>query len=248
MSTAPPITPIATQSWLSVHAARIERVVIVSLVLLVTTYGLGRYFDARVAATEARATQAEQTLAAEKATDAENAIRASTALSQYEAELAADHTLIASLAATAAARQAQVTQQIKADSTLKLPDLANRLKTLGNAPEGSVTTTGTSVDFTPSGALAVTQTLEQIPALQDDLKDTQAALTSSQGALAQAGQAIDAQTTQIAGLKLTIAGEEAQCKAQVAVVKAQLKSSRWRYFKFGFITGFLTGAYVGHAL
>jgi|SRR5271154_5778687 len=239
MSTTP-VTPVVTPSWLSTHAARIERVVLLSLVLLGAGWGYSKYLSHAESTATARATAAEQALAAEKSQDAENAIATAQTLAQWQAMVQADHTLVASLAAAAAQRQQVLTKQVTTDVTLPLPDLANRLKTLGNAPDGTVTVTAdNSVKLTQNGAVAVTQTLEQVPVLQADLKDETALATALQAEEVQATAAVADQTKQIAGLNLTISGEETKCQAQVAQVQAQLKHSRWHWFLAGLVTGFV---------
>jgi hypothetical protein len=233
----PIAAPTVTQTWLQKH----ERIIIVALILAVGTFGLSRYFDATAAKAEARATAAEQALVLQKATDAQNAATVASVLAQYQAMVQADHTLIASLAAAAAQRQAAVVQQQHTDATLPAADLANRLKTLGNAPEGSISVSGDTLNLLRPGAVAIVQALETIPALQADLKDTQVALGSSQAALAQAGTVITAQTTEITGLKKEIADQAAADKAEIAAVKAAGRKNSMKWFLRGVVVGYIGG-------
>jgi hypothetical protein len=153
----------------------------------------------------------------------------------------------ASLASSLAQRQASLVVAQKTDTTLALPDLANRLKTIGNAPDGSVSASGGQILLTQPGAVAVTQTLETIPTLQADLKDTTATLQTSEAARTQANTVIADQGTQITGLNLAITDQEKACTLQIKAVKAEARKSKLAWFKRGFITGFISGIFVGHA-
>lgn len=239
-----PVTPTAVaQTWLQRH----ERLLIVAMVLLAGAWGFSRYADLSASKAEARATVAEQALTAQKATDAQNQATTAQVLAQYQAMVSAQSTQIASLAAAAAQRQTAVVAQQKTDATLPVADLANRLKTLGNAPDGSVSTEGDSVKITQSGAVAVAQTLETLPALRDDLRDETELAGAAQAAQKQGEVVIKDQTTQITGLNLTLVDADKQCKAQIADVKAQARKSKIKFFKLGFVAGFVSGLWAGHS-
>jgi len=246
MATAPatPVTLTAeAKTWLQKH----ERIVIVFLVLLAGAWGFSRYADLAAARTEARATAAEQALTSQKAVDAQNASQTAQVLAQYQAMVQAQSTQIASLAAAAAQRQTVLKQNQATDATLGLPALAGRLQTLGNVPDGQVSTEGNSVKITQSGTVAVVQTLETLPALQADLRD-QITLTGAAQAAQKQGEVVIAdQTKQIAGLNLTLVDADKQCKAQIAGVKAQGRKNSIKWFRRGFILGFVGGLFAGHA-
>lgn len=239
----PTITPILTQSWLQRH----ERLIIVALVLLAGTWSLNRYFDAAAVKADTRASVAEQALNVQKTIDAQNAAQTAQVESQYQAMVSALSAQNSLLAAAAASRQAAVVKNQATDATLALPALADRLKTLGNAPEGTVSVTNGQVALTQPGAVAVTQTLETIPALQADLKDAQTVNGNYEKTIAAADAYTTAQATEIDGLKTTLTAADKTCKAQIADVKAQARKSKWHWFKLGFVTGFVGGLYAGHA-
>ncbi len=241
--TTPAVTPAISQSWLMRH----ERLLIVAMVLLAGSWGFSRYTDARATSAEAKASAAEQALVLQKATDAKNEATLAQVLSQYQAISQADHALISSLAATVAQRQAGVAQNQTTDATLALPLLGNRLSELGNVPNGQVSVDSSHVILTQTGAVAVTQTLETIPALKADLKDTQTALSTSEGAKAKADQVIASQTDVITGLKTVAVDQDKACKAEVTAAQAEGKKNSVKWFKRGFIVGFLAGLWTGHA-
>lgn len=238
------VTPVAmAESWLKHH----ERLIIVLMVLLAGTWGFSRYADLRVVQTEARAITAEQALKSQKETNAQNAATTASVLAQYQAMVTTLSAQNASLAAAAAQRQVVLKQNQATDSTLALPALAKRLETLGNVPDGQVSTAGDSVKITQSGTVAVVQMLETIPVLQADLKDQTALAVAAQAAQRQGDTVIADQAKQITGLNLTIKDEETQRKAQVAEVKAQARKGKIKFFKLGFVTGFISGLCAGHA-
>lgn len=232
-----------TKTWLQAH----ERLLIVFMVLLAGAWGFSKYADLSAARSDARATAAEQALTAQKTVDAQNAATTASVLAQYQTMVSALSAQNSSLAAAVASRQASVVAQQKTDSTLPLVDLANRLKTLGNAPDASVLVNGNYVEFTQPGAVAVAQTLETIPALQADLRDETALAGATQAAQKQGEVVIADQAKQITGLNLTLVDADKQCKAQVAQVKAQARKSKIKAFKMGVLVGFLGGLFAGHS-
>lgn len=239
-----PVTPTAVaQTWLQRH----ERLLIVAMVLLAGAWGFSRYADLSASKAEARATVAEQALTAQKATDAQNASETASVLAQYQAIVQSLQAQNASLAGIAAQRQTAVAAQQQVDSTLPVAELANRLKTLGNAPDGSVAAEGDSVKLTQLGSVAVVQTLETLPVLRADLKDQTFLTSATQDALNKANVVIVDQKKQVDGLNLTLVDADKQCKAQIADVKAQARKSKIKWFKIGFVSGFVTGLWAGHS-
>ena len=251
MSTTPAVpvvAPVATpalvvQSWLQKH----ERIVIVALVLLVGGWGLGKYLDIAASRSEARATAAEQALVDQKAQNAQYAAQVAQVEQQYVAMVQALAAQNAALAQAVAQRQASQTANQTHDAVLPLPDLANRLKTIGNAPEGSVSVLGDKIELSQPGAVAVTQTLETIPTLQGDLRDTQAALGATQTTLTQAGTVVADKDKQITGLNLQITDQEKSCTTRIASVTAESRKKQMSWFKRGLILGFLGGLFAGHS-
>jgi len=257
MSTAPvtPVpkttttTPVPTQGWAWLKAHEI--LVAFVLLLAVGVWGYGRFLDASCSKAEARANTAEQALVAQKAQDAQNAAQILTLTQQYQQLTATLALQNRQLAAALVQRQAVVAHNQASDAAMDLPALANRLKTLGNAPDGTVTASGTQVLLTQPGAVAVTQTLETIPALQGDLTDTKNVLGATQAAKAQADTLIAAQGTQITGLNLAAADQDKACKSEVAAVKSDSRKKQMSWFRRGFfvgvVTGFVGGVFSGHA-
>lgn len=246
MATTPvaPATLVAeTKTWIQKH----ERILIVLMVLLAGAWGFSKFADLSASKAEARATVAEQALAAQKVSDAQNAATVAQVTQQYAVIVQSLQAQNASLAAAVASRQTALVAQQKTDATLPLTDLSNRLKTLGNAPDGTVLSDGNYVKITQPGAVAVVQTLETLPVLQSDLKDEMALAGAAQAAQKQGEVVIEAQGKEITGLNLTLVDADKQCKAQIAEVKATARKGKIKWFKIGFVTGFVSGLWAGHA-
>jgi uroporphyrin-III C-methyltransferase len=232
------------QSWLQRH----ERIIIVALVLLAGSWGYSRYADNAASKAEARATIAEQTLATQKAQDAQNQAQIVQLTQQYQQLTQVLATQNASLAASIASRQTVQAAQVATDAHLAPSALATRLATLANTPVEEVSVTPTGLALTEQAAVTVTETLEAIPVLQADLKDTQATLQTSEATVAKANDLIAEQTKQIAALNTTLSDTVKADAAELKAVKAEARKSKAKWFKIGSIVGFITGMYVGHAI
>ena len=246
-TTSTSVTPAATivsttESWLKSH----ERIVCLFLILLVAGYGLNRYFDYSAAKADARAVAAEQVAADAKANAAALASQSAVQAQQYQALVTALATQNASLAQSIASRQAALPVQQATDARLPLTDLATRLQTMGNAPVGSVSVIGDKIDLTQLGAVAVTQTLEQVPILSGNLADEIKIAQNKQQELEKSDLLAAGLDAQIVGLNTQLSDQTKACTAQVAAVKADGKKNSAKWFKRGFIVGFVSGLW-GHA-
>lgn len=228
-------------SWLKVH----ERIVIVFLVLLASAWGFSRFADYSAAKAEVRATTAEQTLAAQKEQNAQTASQITQLNLQYQQLTQILSEQNAKLVASVAARRTAQDTQVSVDAHLAPTDLSTRLQTLGNAlPEEVAVSSAGNLELKLSGAVKITQTLEQISPLQANLRDTSATLQTFQKVQSEASALITTQTQQITNLNTTLVDQTKQCKAQVSEIKAQARKSKLRWFG----AGFLAGLFVGHGI
>ena len=226
-----------TQSWLRTH----ERLLALALVLLVGYFGLNHILDSRATAAEARASVAEQTLITQKAQDAQLATTVAQVTQQYQQLIVNLGVQNSALATSLAARQRAQATQIATDAHLPLNALATRLQSLGQAPLESVTVSQDKIELAQAGAVAVTQTLELLPVAQADLKDTQATLGATQGALTQANVVIADQVKQITGLNTALVLADNKDKADVAALKAEGRKNSAKWFFRGTVIGFIAG-------
>ena len=136
-----------------------------------------------------------------------------------------------------------LTKQQKTDASLPPTDLANRWTALVPNAKPMVTPTGLVVDI-PS-AVATVQQLEIIPVQQEEITNEQALVANGNAlAVAQTKQVTDL-TAQVTGLNLQLVDNTKVCNAQIAVVKADARRNKRRYFIAGFVAGIATRIF-GH--
>ena len=228
-------TPGLIRTFLLDH----ERLLIVIILACAMVWGYGKYADIR--ANEANKTLQAQVLI----TNAAQA--ASTA---QAAQAAADAVALKALNDKITAQNAQLAQanitlanalanQKKTDATLPLPQLAARWDALVPDANPVATPTG-QVQVSAAGAVATVQALEEGPALKTELANETSKETNDQIIIGSQTKNIFDLNTQITGLKTLDTDHQAQCVDQIKVVKAEAKKSKLRWFKIGFVAGFVT--------
>ena len=232
----------AVSSYVKTH----ERLILTLIAAVLIWHGIGKYESIRAAhdsvvlqqaklATDAQLKSNAAVLAQQQADDATRAVLQS----KIEAQNVQLATANAQLASSLVSRQ-------HVDLELPLPDLAVRWNQLVPAATPTATPGGLGID--QRGAVATVVALEQIPALQSELTNETQLKANDDQLLTAANIGISDRDKQIGGLNLLIADKDKQCTAQINVVKAEAAKSKRRWFKLGFVIGFLTGAYAGHAL
>ena len=232
------------ESWLKKH----ERIVLVSLVLFFGSLGLHHFLFNQASAATLRATVAEQALAAQKATNVQEAAQTASVEAQYLQMVQTLTDQNKALAGAVAARQTVLVAQQAKDSALPLPELANRLQVVGNIAPSDISVVPGGVQLTQPGVLAAVNTLETVPVLQSNLNDEKQIATNLTDELAKGNALILAQGTQITGLNVTLADQTKACKAEVAAAKKRGRLQSFRWFMRGFFLGVASGLYAGHAL
>lgn len=129
--------------------------------------------------------------------------------------------------------QAVVVQQ-KQDEALPLPQLGDRWATLLTLPTTDFIASPTGITANDEAAHKTVDQLESIAALQADLKDSQAQTVNDD-------KLIVALQSQVAGLQKQIVDEENARKLEVVALKADARKGKMKWFKVGFITGFVAG-------
>ena len=131
-----------------------------------------------------------------------------------------------------------LTKQQKTDATLPPTDLVARWNSL--VPQAAVSVTPNGVTLPNAGAVATVQQLEIIPAQQQEITNEQTLVANGNAlAVSQAKQVADL-TVQVTGLKLQSVDDAKVCQAQIAVVKADARTSKRRWFIAGFVAGIAT--------
>jgi hypothetical protein len=131
-----------------------------------------------------------------------------------------------------------LTKQQKVDATLPPTDLAARWNTL--VPNAGVSVSNGQAVIPMTGAVATVQQLEIIPAQQEEITNDQTLIANGNAlAVAQTKQVNDL-TAEVTGLKLQSVDDAKVCQAQIAVVKADARKSKRRWFIAGFVAGIAT--------
>ena len=180
-----------------------------------------------------------QVVASQQA-DKNQALAAQAALqaAQYQALAAKVDAENAVLVQANATLSAALVKQQKTDATLPPTELVARLNTL--VPQADATVTPTGVALPEAGAVATVQQLEQVPVLTQQLSDETQIASDTAGLLAAANENRATLTDEISGLKLEAVDSAKVCTAQIAVIKAEARKSKRRWFVAGFVAGIAT--------
>lgn len=131
-----------------------------------------------------------------------------------------------------------LTRQQKTDATLPPTDLVARWNAL--VPQAAASVTPNGITLPNAGAVATVQQLEIIPVQQEEITNEQTLVANGNAlAVVQAKQVTDL-TDQVTGLKLQSVDDARVCQAQIAVVKAEARKSKRRWFIAGFVAGIAT--------
>jgi hypothetical protein len=168
------------------------------------------------------------------------------ALAAQVAQQAADYKALADKvnAQNAALEQANVNlanalvQRQKTDASLPPTELVARMNAL--VPAAGATVTPTGVSLPQAGAVAVTQELEKVPSLAARLDNEVAEVTADQKLIDAGVVQVRTLNEQVTGLKLKAVDDAKVCQAQVAVVKAEARKAKRKWFVIGWVTGFLS--------
>ena len=245
MSTSPnPVSPqtsllgMIEPSWLHKYAAFIkvhEKLLIVAGCLVAGFYFYSKgidYLDRRDAR---QATAAQQVVNADVVTNQQLVGQLAQLRAQVAIDTAQQIAKIKVAQAAAAAHQA-------IDQNLPLPDLASRWAYLANLQPGDITPTADNkLLLTDAGARATVKQLENLPALTETIVQTDAELAGC-------NQVSGKKDEVIAGLNKQIADTAAARKVDAKAAKAAQRKSWLNGFKWGFVGGFVSGVFVGHAI
>lgn len=235
-----PVT--ATETWLQKH----ERLVIVLIVLIAGLWATRWTLDYKAKKADQQYATAAQQLADQRQKDAAIEGQVSQLKAGYDAVVAQLSAENAQLAAAQRDRVVVLQQQQAADKTMPLPELGNRWAELAGFGSSDITASTNGLSVTDTAARATVTTLEQVPVLTQNLKDETTVAHNAQTQLTQANGLIAGLNDQVGSLKVTIADDDKACTAKVNDVKAQANKSKVKWFKIGFVSGFLSGVFAGH--
>jgi len=215
-----------------------ENLLLVALLGLSVWFAIGKY-DKLTANHDAAALKQSQVIAQQQAQqNAALAAQATQQSAQYQMLVEKVNAQNAVLVQANATLVTALTKQQKVDATLPPTELAVRWNTLVPTADAAVTPTG--ITLSGAGAVATVQQLELVPAQQQELVNTQQQLKGTQSLLTASQENVTTLTSEVSGLQMSIVDNKAVCTAQVAVVKAEARKSKRRWFIAGYVAGLLT--------
>lgn len=230
-------------SWLQRH----ERMVICALVLMVAMFLGNKWLDSSAAKAQAQASVAAQLASDAKLSAQQAATQAAQTQAQYQAMVDMYAKQNAVLATAITNRDAILGKQQTAVQTAPLTDVAQQWQ-IAIGGQGDITSGTTGLNISSDGSRRTLSMLLEVPVLKSDLDDELAVGKNTQFELDDANKAIAANSTLITTLNAEIKADDAQCKADVKAVKATANKSKVKWFKIGFVTGFVSGLWAGHAV
>jgi len=245
MSTVP-VTPTpvatATKTWLQLH----ERIVCLALVLAFGYFGVSKYYDHEATVKSAQATAAAQIAVADHTNSLALASQAQQIAQQYAVLVQTLSAQNASLNAAMAQRAVTQKAQVVTDSNLPMAGVADRWAVLIPTVQPSTPITG-GISLTETQAHDTLNYMEQVPLLQANLADE----TKIAGDYLQEVQKSDLLNAdlnaQVTGLQKENTDLVAKDVADVKACKAEGRKNSIKWFKRGFIAGFLGGLWAGHS-
>lgn len=243
----PPITVnvASAQSWLVQH----ERLILIVLGLVLTGWLGTKWISHLETVDQQKAAVTQQQLTDQKTADAQLAAQVQQTDTQLKDLAAQVMQQNAQLASAITQRNTALVTQQTADQNMTNPQVAQRWQqVVPNVAPNSVTATQTGVDVTQEAARATVANLEQIPVLQKNVADLQTENDNITKQLDVSSTLNSQMATQVGGLNLQIRDQEIACKTQVTALNAAARKSKLKWFAAGFVSGFVSGVWVTHAL
>lgn len=236
--------PLVKRTWLQRH----ERIVIVFLVLLVGGFVCNRWINVSARNAEGQAAVAVQQLKDQKAQNqqlADENARASQAYLQIVATLQQQND---QLTHAMASRNTALAKQQATDKTLPLPDLAKHWQAIAGISDKDMSASVTGITVDDAAAIQTVSLLEDIPVLQDNLKDETTIANNNQSQLTEANKVMSGLNAQVSGLNAQAKDADVACKAQIAKVNADAGKSKRNWFVRGVVTGAAIAGYIAFHL
>lgn len=231
--------------WVKAH----ERLVIVAMVLALGAFGFSKWADKSAADAQAKAATAIQVAAVQHDADVKIAAAVAQQTALFNAAQQQHEQEIAQLVEAVASRDAASAKQI---SVVTQPKTTPEAVADLNAAYGA--TLPTPLTAEQAGSIPVVDlqqfTVAKIQAttLQGDLADTRKELDTTSQGLTQATALVGALQNQVTGLQTEIKDNDVAAKNEIAAIKKEARKDKIKWFKRGFIVGFLGGLFGGHAV
>ncbi len=228
--------------WFAAH----ERLLLVTVVLGLGAWGFNHWVDRSAEITNNKAAVAVQIAAVQHDADVKIAAAVAQQTALFNQEQLAHEQEMASLVAAVASRDTASTNKVTVVSQPKTPSQAVVDLQQAYVLSVPVTVTGDGADIPTADIQQFTVAKIEGDTAKADLADTQKELQTETQGLASATSLVGALQTQVSGLQTELKDSTAASKAEIASVKASARKSKWGFFKFGFVTGFVSGVVAGH--
>lgn len=240
MATTPVPTPQPYSALhpISVYLKAHEHLLIVLVLVLAGWFSVGKVENIIAAHDNANLQQAKAVAQVQQEKNAALSAQVASQAAQYQA--LADKVQVQNAALVAANTQlaTALAKQQKTDASLPLPDLANRWTVLVPSAKPIATPSGLAVD-TP-GAIATVQSLEQVPVLSAQIENDRTQIENTQNLLTASNGQVTTLNEEVSGLRLEAIDQTNVCDARVKVETDKVHTARRRWFKIGFVIGFLS--------
>jgi regulator of replication initiation timing len=230
------------KSWILAH----ERILIIFAILIAVVFLGNAWLNHEEKVASEKNVAAQQVLQEQVNINTNIAAQLKDEVKAYKETLATLTAQNAALVQSIAQRQVAVQKQQKIDQTLPLPDLGKRLGELAGIKTPEVKPTDTGLEITKAGSVAITQLLETLPQLQQDVKALQQEVGNKDIQIASLTSLVNSLNTQVDGLKKELVDKDKACAAQINEVKAKARKSKIRYFLTGFGIGVGIATYLLH--
>ena len=224
--------------WFKEH----ERILIIFAVLLVGYFGLNKWLDKSAVDAQIQAATAQQIAQVQHDADAKIAAAVAQQTALFNQAQAQHEQEIASLVAAVASRDAASNQKINQVTQSKdIPQAVADINAVYGAtlPTPLTVTEAGSIPLADLQQFAVAKIREGT--LQGDLADTRKELDSTSQQLGQATGLVGTLQNQVTGLQTELKDQAAADKKTLDACKATARQGKMKWFKIGFVTGFVTG-------
>ena len=222
---------------ISTYVKAHERLVLAAIAAVVLWFSVGHIENIIAKHDNANLQQAQVVAQAQQSKDAALAVQVAQQSAQYQAlaeKVTAQNTALEQMNV---ALSLALTKQQHTDATLPPTELVQRLNTL--VPAANATVTPSGIALPEAGAVATVQQLELVPAQQQELVNAQQELKGTQSLLTGSQEQVTTLSSLVTGLQTQIVDNGKVCTAQVAVVKAEARKSKRRWFYAGVVVGFV---------
>lgn len=231
-----------TIATISTYVKAHERLVLAGIAAVLLWFAVGHVESIIAAHDNANLTQAKVVAQSQADKTAALAAQVEQQSAQYQALATKLDAQNAALVAANTQLATALAQRQKTDASLPPTELANRWAVLVPQAKPTVTATGLAVD-TP-GAVATVQQLESVPVLSAQLGNERTQLESTQKLLGLSQNETTTLSSEVSSLNVQIKDNQAVCNQQIAVVKAEARKSKRRWFAIGFVSGFVTRQWI----